>query len=127
MNIMPTLEGGLRSDIEDPSDWQLLVGIAHDAISCDEALADRLGNLVTDEDVAGDWKDYVVPDLAADAKNSAGYRGGHEFAIVEKVLARRFPLHDDSGEPTGTMRQLQYKLVKGVAGPTLKLHQAPEF
>jgi hypothetical protein len=68
-----------------------------------------------------------VPDLAADAKNSAGYRGGDEFAIVEKVLARRFPLHDADGEPTGTMRQLQYKLVKGAAGPTLKLEHAAEF
>lgn len=68
-----------------------------------------------------------VPDLASDAKNSAGYRGGDEFAIVENVLARRFPLHDDSGEPTGTMRQLQYKLVKGAAGPELKLDHAAEF
>lgn len=68
-----------------------------------------------------------VPDLAADAKNSAGYRGGDEFAIVEKVLARRFPLFDDSGEPTGTMRQLQYKLVKGASGPELKLDHAAEF
>lgn len=68
-----------------------------------------------------------VPDLAADAKHSAGYRGGDEFAIVENVLARRFPLHDADGEPTGTMRQLQYKLVKGASGPELKLDQAPEF
>lgn len=68
-----------------------------------------------------------VPDLASDAKNSAGYRGGDEFAIVEKVLARRFPLHDDSGEATGTMRQLQYKLVKGATGPELKLDHAAEF
>lgn len=68
-----------------------------------------------------------VPELSADAKNSAGYRGGDEFAIVEKVLARRFPLHDADGEPTGTMRQLQYKLVKGAAGPTLKLEHAAEF
>jgi len=68
-----------------------------------------------------------VPDLAADAKNSDGYRGADEFAIVENVLARRFPLHDASGEPTGTMRQLQYKLVKGAAGPELKLDHVAEF
>lgn len=68
-----------------------------------------------------------VPDLAADAKNSDGYRGSDEFAIVEKVLARRFPLHDASGEPTGTMRQMQYKLVKGATGPELKLEHVAEF
>lgn len=68
-----------------------------------------------------------VPDLAADAKNSTGYRGSDEFAIVEKVLARRFPLHDASGEPIGTMRQMQYTLVKGATGPELKLDQVAEF
>jgi hypothetical protein len=68
-----------------------------------------------------------VPDLAADAKNSAGYLGGDEFAIVETVLARRFPLHDGSGEPTGTMRQMQYKLAKGAAGPEMKLDSVAEF
>lgn len=68
-----------------------------------------------------------LPDLAADAKNSSGYRGNDEFAIVEKVLARRFPLHDASGEATGTMRQMQYKLVKGATGPELKLEHVAEF
>ena len=60
---MQTLEGGLRLDTEDDSDWQLLVGITNDAVSCDENLAKRLGRLITDEDVAADWQDYVVPDL----------------------------------------------------------------
>jgi hypothetical protein len=60
---MPTLEGGLRIDAEDAGDWLLLNGIAHDALSCDEGLANRLGALVTDEEMAGDWRDFVVPDL----------------------------------------------------------------
>jgi len=63
MKIMQTLEGGLRMDIEEEDDWLLLQGITHDAISCDEKLAHRLGNLVTDPDVAPDWKDYIIPDL----------------------------------------------------------------
>ena len=63
MKIMPTLEGGLRMDIEDPSDWHLLIGITHDAVSCDKPLADRLGNLITEDEVADDWKEFVVPDL----------------------------------------------------------------
>lgn len=63
MKIMPTLEGGLRIDAEDDGDWQLLQGITHDAVSCDEHLAPRLGNLITDEEVASDWREFIIPDL----------------------------------------------------------------
>lgn len=63
MKILPTLEGGLRIDAEDPGDWNLLLGITHDAVSCDEKLAERLGKFVTDEDIAPDWHEYIVPDL----------------------------------------------------------------
>lgn len=63
MKIMPTLEGGLRIDAEDDGDWKLLQGITHDAVSCDEDLAGRLGKLITDEDVAPDWREFIVPDL----------------------------------------------------------------
>lgn len=60
---MPTLEGGLRVDAETPGDWQVLGGITNDALGCDEPLAQRLGNLITDDAVAPDWRDLVVPDL----------------------------------------------------------------
>lgn len=63
MKIMQTLEGGLRIDAEDEGDWDLLDGITQDAVSGDEPLAQRLGSLITDEDVAPDWKEYIVPDL----------------------------------------------------------------
>lgn len=63
MKILPTLEGGLRIDAEDPGDWLLLLGITQDAVSCDEKLAERLGNMITDEEVAPDWREYIVPDL----------------------------------------------------------------
>jgi len=63
MKIMPTLEGWLRIDSEEPGDWQLLKSITHDAVSCDETLAQRLGSLITDPVVACDWKDFIVPDL----------------------------------------------------------------
>lgn len=63
MKVMQTLEGGLRIDAEDEGDWLLLNGIPRDAISCEETLAERLGNLITDVDVAMDWKEYIVPDL----------------------------------------------------------------
>ena len=65
MKIMPTLDGGLMIDADDPGDWQLLKGITTDAVSGDEKLALRLGNLITEEELARDWQDYVIPDLDA--------------------------------------------------------------
>jgi len=64
MKIMPTLEGGLRIEVEDAGDWQLIKGITHDAVSCEENLANRLGNLIKDPAVAPDWREFIVPDLA---------------------------------------------------------------
>jgi hypothetical protein len=63
MKIMPTLEGGLRIDVEDDGDWKLLLGITHDAVSCNENLARRLGRLITDQAIAPDWREYIIPDL----------------------------------------------------------------
>jgi len=63
MNVMPTLEGGLRIDAEDARDWNVLRDIAKDATSFRVDLADQLGAFVTDSQVADDWRDFVVPDL----------------------------------------------------------------
>ena len=63
MNVIPTLEGGLRIDAEHPHDWLLLSSVADDAVSGDEKLGERLGNLITDEEIVADWKEFVVPDL----------------------------------------------------------------
>lgn len=56
-----------------------------------------------------------------------GYRGQDEFAVLEGVLGRRFPIHDEAGAPTGRMRQLQYRLEAGEAGWILKADQVLEF
>lgn len=63
MKVMPTLEGGLRIDVEGDGDWKLLLAITHDAVSCEEHLASRLGKLITDEDVVSDWREFIIPDL----------------------------------------------------------------
>jgi len=60
---MPTLEDGLRIEIEDSGDWHLIKSITHDAVSCEEKLANRLGDLIKDPAVAPDWREYIVPDL----------------------------------------------------------------
>jgi uncharacterized protein len=71
-----------------------------------------------------------MPPLEDDKKNSVGYMGHDEFAVVESSFARRFPIYkkgDSNANPTGGMRQLQYKLVPGEATWQLKLLNSTEF
>lgn len=63
MKALPTLEGGLRIDAEDASDWELLRAIISDANGCVTDLASRLGGLISEEAGGADWEEYVVPDL----------------------------------------------------------------
>lgn len=58
---------------------------------------------------------------------AAGYRGHDEFAVLEGVLGRRFPIHDAAGKPTGRIRQLQYVLAPGEAGWLLRVDKMLEF
>jgi hypothetical protein len=48
-----------------------------------------------------------------------GYQGHDSFAVVERCLARRFPIYrpgDTNAKPTGGLRQICYKLKPGEAG-----------
>lgn len=68
--------------------------------------------------------EIYLPPLAADSKSSNGYMGHDEFAVVGENLTRSFPLYktdDSNANPTGGMRQLQYKLIPGEASWKLKL------
>jgi hypothetical protein len=68
--------------------------------------------------------EIYLPPLTDDKVVSKGYMGHDEFAVVENVLVRRFPVYRDTdinARPTGGTRQLQYKLVSGEAGWILKL------
>jgi Periplasmic lysozyme inhibitor of I-type lysozyme len=62
-----------------------------------------------------------LPDLMEDKKNSIGYAGHDEMAIIETTFSRRFKVYDKNYKPTSTVRQLQYKLAKGESGYVLKL------
>jgi len=85
MKAMPTLEGGLRLDTEDPSDWELLRAVIADAhVSTTEDLANRMGNLITEEAGAEDWEEYIVPDLREGFQDELAEVGAAiESAIVE--------------------------------------------
>lgn len=71
-----------------------------------------------------------LPALEDDAKSAKGYRGRDEFAVVEGIIARRFPIFPEDRskmEPTGKMRQIQYKLIAGEAGWRLRPDKIIEF
>ena len=70
-----------------------------------------------------------LPDLADTKRAADGYAGHDEFAVLEGVLGRRFPLYGTGlgAKPTGKMRQLQYKLKPGEAGWVLEVDRVTEF
>lgn len=65
MKLSATQEGGLRIEIEDAEDRELLESIGRDAESSAAGLAKSLGGLVNAEEIAEDWEEYVTPDLHA--------------------------------------------------------------
>ena len=72
---------------------------------------------------------YLAP-LKDDKKNAVGYMGHDEFTVIENTFARRFPVYkkeDSNANPTGGIRQLEYKLVPGEATWQLKLHKSTIF
>jgi hypothetical protein len=74
--------------------------------------------------------EIYLPPVDPNAPIWKGYMGHDEFAVVENVLARRFPVYrpgDTNAKPTGAVRQLQYKLVPGEAGWLLKLIRTVDF
>lgn len=71
-----------------------------------------------------------LPELNEETTKSPVYRGGDEFAVLENVLGRRFPLFSDDPDdtkPTGKIRQIQYKLVPGENGWHLKQDKILDF
>jgi hypothetical protein len=66
--------------------------------------------------------EIYLPPLDGTA-NAKGYQGHDKIAMVETVVARRFPIYGagDPPAPTGRTRQLQYKLKPGEPGWALTL------
>ena len=56
--------------------------------------------------------------------------GHDEMAIVGNTFCQRFPIYkkgNSYANPTGGMRQIQYKLVDGENGRILKIDKVMEF
>ena len=74
--------------------------------------------------------EIYLPPITEDKVASKGYMGHDEFAVLEGVLGRRFPVYldaDMNAKPTGGIRQLQYKLIPGEAGWILKPDRVVEY
>jgi len=74
--------------------------------------------------------EIYLPELMDDKENSIGYMGHDEFAVVESILARRFPVYakgDINAKPTGGTRQLQYKLLRGEASWSLEMVKSTSY
>ena len=70
--------------------------------------------------------EIYLPEIPSEDPKMAGYRGHDEFAVVEVVLARRFPISEPDAKQV-KIRQFQYKLVPGETGWILKLDRTVEF
>lgn len=70
------------------------------------------------------------PPVADNPEISEGYMGHDEFTIMETTFAQRFPVYregDTNNNPTGGIRQVQYKLVDGEASRIFKVDKVIEF
>lgn len=71
-----------------------------------------------------------LPDISENDEVSKGYMGHDEMAIVENTFCQRFPIYkegDSNANPTGGIRQIQYKLVDGESSKILKIDKVINF
>jgi len=74
--------------------------------------------------------EIYMPNIADNPKANKGYMGHDEFAIVENSLCQRFPTYnpqDTNSNPTGKMRQIQYKLKDGENSRVFVVDKIIEF
>jgi hypothetical protein len=118
------VKGAEIADIDADGSPEIYVYVA-------EPAPDQRGSLVAySANKKKSLSQIFVPALEDDAKNAKGYRGHDEFAVLEGVVGRRFPIYPDDKthtEPTGKMRQIQYKLIPGEASWVLKIDRVEEF
>lgn len=67
-----------------------------------------------------------IEDPSATKGAMDGYQGEDEYALVESVFARRFPVYE-SGTKSGKTRQIQFKLKNGEAMKQLKVDKVTTF
>lgn len=63
MKIAPTLQGGLRIDVETPMDWMVLRCISYYARGGGLDMAERVFDPMNDQEIFADWREFVLPEL----------------------------------------------------------------
>jgi hypothetical protein len=74
--------------------------------------------------------EIFMPNITDNPKASKGYMGHDEFAIVENSFCQRFKTYnpgDTNSNPTGKMRQIQYKLKDGENSRVFVVDKIIEF
>jgi hypothetical protein len=74
--------------------------------------------------------EIFMPNIDDNPKASKGYMGHDEFAIVENSFCQRFKTYnpeDTNSNPTGKMRQIQYKLKDGENSRVFVVDKIIEF
>jgi hypothetical protein len=74
--------------------------------------------------------EIYLPVISDDENLAKGYMGHDTYVIGEGVLLHRFPVYldgDTNANPSGGIRQIQYKLVQGEAGWILKVDPEVEY
>jgi hypothetical protein len=72
----------------------------------------------------------VFPDITDSPEASKGYMGHDEFTLVERTLARKFPIYkegDSNSNPTGGTRQIAYKMEAGENAPVFRIDNITDF
>lgn len=72
----------------------------------------------------------TFPYVADNPKANSGYMGHDEFAVVNNNLVQRFPIYkkdDINSNPTGGIRQIQYKLKDGEASRFFAIEKIEEL
>ncbi len=70
------------------------------------------------------------PPISENDKLKKGYMGHDEFSVIETSLARRFPIYkegDTNANPTGGIRQIEYKLEDGEASRRFVIKNSTDF
>ncbi len=92
MRVMPTLDGGLRIDVETATEWLVLEQIAPDALAGGaERLPERLGALMDEE---GDWEELVIPELRE-------FFSGQLRHVAEQITNAHREAEEDGGPAEG--------------------------
>ncbi len=118
MKIAPTLEGGLRIDIETPLDWMVLRCIPYDARDDAGTLAEKLGALMDGDTEAEDWRELVVPDLQTEFDSQLfTVENSLQKAGDDEGPAELFILKDEAERWYGALNQARLALEERYAFP----------